>query len=156
MDYRNLQNSPSLGRLSEADLDGAIAAKFTPLHPVIAFALAPLRPPLPPVFRADLGRQRAFLTRHDALAYDAGWRMHPATCYAELGTPASMGWHDHQQQRMAPVEYGYEGTINDELDADERASDLAYRRAGVRSPASYIPRLPPAPAPKPEHSEAAS
>ena len=123
----------------------------------LALSMPAWRRPLPPVHRADMGLQRAFLTRHDALAYDAGWRMHPATCYAELGTPASMGWHDHQQQRMAPVEYGYEGTINDQLDADERASDLAYRRAGVRSPASYIPRMPPAaPAPKPEPSEAES
>ena len=111
---------------------------------------------LPTIHRADLGRQRAFLSRHDALAYDAGHRMYPAICYAELGTPASMGWHDRQQQRMAPVEYDYEGTINDQLDADERASDLAYRRAGLRSPASYTPR-PVAPvAPKTEPSEAAS
>lgn len=48
----------------------------------------------PSVYRAELGRQRAFVSRTDALAYDAGWSMYPATCYAEAGTPASMGWFD--------------------------------------------------------------
>lgn len=96
MDYRNLQNTPSLGRLSEAELDAANTAKFTPLHPVIAFALAPLRPPLPPVFRADLGRQRAFLSRGDAMAYDRGYRRHPSAIpfHAEPGTPEAMGYCD--------------------------------------------------------------
>ena len=97
MDYRNLQNTPSLGRLSEAELDAANTAKFTPLHPTIAFALAPLRPPLPPVFRADLGRQRAFLSRGDALAYDRGYRAFPVLCHAIAGTPFSMGWHDAEE-----------------------------------------------------------
>lgn len=96
MDYRNLQNSPSLGRLSEAELDGANTAKFTPLHPVIAFALAPLRPPLPLVFRADMGRQKAFLSRSDAMAYDRGYRSFPQSIpmQAEPGTPEAMGYCD--------------------------------------------------------------
>lgn len=51
----------------------------------------------------------------------------------------------------------YDTTLNEDMDADERDMDRACRLAGVRSPASYIPRLPPAaPAPKPELSEAAS
>ena len=55
----------------------------------------------PAAHRADLGRQRAFVRRTDALAYDAGWRMYPATCYAEPGTPASMGWMDREYEATA-------------------------------------------------------
>jgi len=96
VDYRNLQNTNSLGRLTEAELDAANTAKFTPLHPTIAFALAPLRPPLPPVFRADLGRQRAFLSLRDAMAYDRGYRSFPQSIpmQAEPGTPEAMGYCD--------------------------------------------------------------
>jgi hypothetical protein len=92
--HRNLQDTPSPGKLTEADLDAAIARKFLPIHPTIAFALAPLRPPVPVVYRAALGRQRAFLSFSDAAAYDRGYRNHPAPFHAERGTPEAMGWAD--------------------------------------------------------------
>lgn len=50
--------------------------------------------PLPVVYRADHGRQRAFLSLCDAQAYDRGYLTFPAQCPAELGTPEAMGWAD--------------------------------------------------------------
>lgn len=94
MHHRNLQDTPHHGKLTEADLDTAIAAKFLPLHPTIALALAPLRPLPPTVYRASLGRQRAFLSITDAMAYDRAYRAHPLGVHAEMGTPACMGWMD--------------------------------------------------------------
>ena len=97
MNHRNLQDSPSLGALTEADLDAAIAAKLNPLHPTIAFALMPLIRPLPPqVYRANLGRQRVFLGHRDARAYDAGYCAWPEPISDEAGTPRAMGWADHR------------------------------------------------------------
>ena len=63
----------------------------------LALSMPAWRPPLPPVFRADLGRQRAFLSRGDALAYDRGYRAFPVLCHAIAGTPFSMGWHDAEE-----------------------------------------------------------
>lgn len=95
MHHRNLQDTRSPGKLTEAELDAAIARKFQPLHPTIEFALMPLlRPPLPAVYRAGLGRQRAFLSFTDAAAYDRGYRNHPAPFRAEPGTPEAIGWRD--------------------------------------------------------------
>ena len=88
MNFRNLQDTPSLGRLSEAEIDGALAYKFAPLPRAV------LRPPLPVVYRATLGRKRAFLSQRDATAYDAGYSMYPGVCMAEPGTPVSMGYFD--------------------------------------------------------------
>ena len=80
MNFTNLQDTPSLGCLSEAELDGAISDKFAPLPTV--------------VYLATLGRKRAFLGQRDATAYDAGYRAYPAVNAAEMGTPSSMGWFD--------------------------------------------------------------
>lgn len=95
--HRNSQDTPSQGKLTEADLDAAIARKY-PLHPLIAFALRPLTPlalPLPPtVYRGATGRRRAFLSFSDAAAYDRGFRNHPLPIHAEPGTPEAMGWAD--------------------------------------------------------------
>jgi hypothetical protein len=97
--HRNSQDTPSLGKLTEADLDAAIARKY-PLHPLIAFALRPLTPlalPLPPtVYRGATGRRRAFLSFSDAAAYDRGYRSFPQSIpmHAEPGTPEAMGYCD--------------------------------------------------------------
>lgn len=52
------------------------------------------RPPATPVFRAECGRHRAFLSTCDAAAYDRGYRQHPIDCHAEPGTPEAIGWAD--------------------------------------------------------------
>ena len=95
MHHPNSQDTPSLGKLTEADLDAAIARKY-PLHPLIAFALRPLMPQsLPPtVYRGATGRRRAFLSFSDAAAYDRGFRNHPLPIHAEPGTPEAIGWMD--------------------------------------------------------------
>lgn len=93
--HRKLQDTPAQGKLTEADLDAAIAAKY-PLHPLIAFALRPLMvtPQAPTVYRASTGRRRVFLSFSDAAAYDRGFRNYPEPFHAEHGTPEAMGWMD--------------------------------------------------------------
>lgn len=93
--HRNLQDTPAQGKLTEADLDAAIAAKY-PLHPLFVRALQPLMvlPPAPTVFRGSTGRRRVFLSFGDAAAYDRGFRNYPDAIHAEPGTPEAMGWND--------------------------------------------------------------
>ncbi len=97
--HSNLQDTPAQGKLTEADLDAAIAAKY-PLHPLIVAALVAalqplmLRPAVPTVYRASNGRQRVFLSFSDAAAYDRGFRNYPQQIHAERGTPEAMGWMD--------------------------------------------------------------
>ena len=92
MDYRNLQDSPPMGRLSEAEIDAAVLDAIGADHP----AAASLRPAPPVVYRANFGRRRAFMGHRDARAYDAGYCAYPAPISDEAGTPASMGWFDRE------------------------------------------------------------
>lgn len=92
--HRNLQDTPAQGKLTEADLDAAIARKFPNLHPTIALALAPLWQPLPTTYRATLGRQRAFPSAAAAAAYEWGYSCYPKVYTGELGTPECMGFMD--------------------------------------------------------------
>lgn len=94
MHFPNLQNTPSLGKLTEADLDAAIARKYPDLHPTIAFALAPVWLPLPTTYRAALGRRRVFPSAAAAAAYEWGYSCYPKAYAGERGTPESIGWMD--------------------------------------------------------------
>lgn len=97
MHYPNLQDTPTLGKLTEADLDSAIAAKVVPLSLRFSAAppaLLPIWPALPPVYRAGTGRQRAFLSVTGAAAYDWGYSTYPGAMRGEPGTPEAMGWAD--------------------------------------------------------------
>jgi hypothetical protein len=104
VEYRTIQPSPSLGKLTEAELDAAIACKFAPPHDSGACRLAPLRPPIPLVFRAACGSKRPFLSQRDAAAYDRGYRQHPHDCYAEPGTPEAIGWADARDEGAAGMD----------------------------------------------------
>ena len=52
----------------------------------------------PVTYRADSGRQRAFLSFTDAAAYDRGYRNYPLAIHAEQGTPEWMGWADRRDE----------------------------------------------------------
>lgn len=69
------------------------------LHPVMAFALLPLTAGLPKTYQARQGWRRTFASAADAAAYDAAYLAYPKVPNAEPGTPASMAWHDAEEDR---------------------------------------------------------
>jgi hypothetical protein len=94
VDYRSLQDSPPMGRLSESEMDASVLSGIGADHP----AAAALRPAPPVVYRASFGRKRAFIGHRDARAYDAGYCAYPAPIGDEAGTPKAMGWADHHDE----------------------------------------------------------
>lgn len=70
---------------------------YTPIKDMLS-VIQPLG--LPQVWRGHCGRQRAFLSRSDAQAYDAGWAAYPGPEIPDAGTPASMGYFDHEDEDL--------------------------------------------------------
>ena len=55
--------------------------------------------PLPPdIYYAGCGRRRGFMSLADVHAYEAGYHAYPHKVPAAPGTPAELGWNDHQAE----------------------------------------------------------
>lgn len=55
-------------------------------------------PMAPQQFRARHGRRRTYMSRSDALAYDAGYELYPAVLADSDHTPYRDGWLDAQDE----------------------------------------------------------
>lgn len=75
------------------------------LHPIFrSIFSAPGMPMAPPQqFRARLGRRRTYLSRSDALAYDAGYELYPAVLADSSHTPFRDGWLDAQDAALDEI-----------------------------------------------------
>lgn len=54
--------------------------------------------PAPQQFRTRHGRRRVYLSRSDALAYDAGYELYPAVLTDSNHIPFRDGWLDAQEE----------------------------------------------------------